>query len=147
VRRLCDESDAYTSPAADSSASTHSRTTTYSCANNSSPATSTGPVLHWSRGWVRSPLLFGRVVWRERIQLQRLRWQLVRRLFSGTNTSYTSGSGSDTGRQPESHSTGASAHAADRGTVLLGQHMRELRRGLVVQHGRECLHKLWRSLV
>jgi len=54
---------------------------------------------------VRSPLLFGRVVWRKRIQLQRLRWQLVRRLFSGTNTSYTSGS--DTGRQPESHSTGA----------------------------------------
>jgi len=104
MRRLCDESDAYTSPAADSSASAHSRAAAHSRANNRS---STGPVLHWSRGWMRCPLLFGRLVWRERIELQCLRWQLVRRLFTGSSTntcgepsSYTSGSGSDAERQP-----------------------------------------------
>jgi len=61
---------------------------------------------------VQCPLLFGRVVRRERIQLQGLRRQLVRWLFTDSSTttcgepnSYTSGS--DTSRQPESHSTGA----------------------------------------
>jgi len=112
VRRLCDESDAYTSPAADSSASAHSRAAPYSSANTSSAAADTAPVLHRTGRWVQCPLFFGRVVWRERIQLQGLRWQLVRRLFtdSSTNTcgepnSHTSGS--DTSRQSEPHSTGA----------------------------------------
>jgi len=55
---------------------------------------------------VQCPLLFGRVVRRERVQLRGLRWELVRRLFadaSGTNTrgephSYTSGSGASGSR-------------------------------------------------
>jgi len=112
VHRFCDEPGTYTSPSADSSASAHSRAAAYSSANTSSAAADTAPVLHWSRRWVQCPLLFGRVVWRERIQLQGLRRQLVRRLFTDSSTnacgepnSYTSGS--DTGRQPDSHSTGA----------------------------------------
>jgi len=102
MHRLRDESDAYTSPAADSSASAHSRAAAHSRANTRS---STAPVLHWSRGWMRCPLLFGRLVWRERIELQCLRRHLVRRLFTGSSTntcsepnSYTSGS--DAERQP-----------------------------------------------
>jgi len=84
-----------------SGTSANSCAAAYSSANASPAAANTGPVLHWPGKWVHCPLLFGRVVWRERIQLQCLRWELVRRLFtdaSCTNTcgepkSYTSSSG------------------------------------------------------
>jgi len=42
-----------------------------------SDASSTSPVLHWSRRRVQRPLLYGRVVRRERIQLLGLRRRLV----------------------------------------------------------------------
>merc|ERR1719221_1283793 len=75
---------------------------------NSSPGPA--PVLHWSRRRVQRPLLYGRVVRRERVQLQCLRWELVRGLFadaSCTNTcgeskSYTSSSGTSSSSRPKS---------------------------------------------
>jgi len=93
--------NASTDPCAtNASASTDPGATTYSSANTSPAAANTGPVLHWSGRGMHCPLLFGRVVRRERIQLLGLRRELVWWLFadaSSTNTrsepnSYTSGS-------------------------------------------------------
>jgi len=87
-------------PAADPSAHTSpdSGATAYSSANTSP---GTAPVLHWSRSGVRCPLLFGRVVRRERVQLRGLRWELVRRLFAGASSTNTRG-------EPKSYTSGAS---------------------------------------
>jgi len=88
--------DANANASANASTS-HSGTSTNSCAaahssaNASPAAANTGPVLHWPGKWMHCALLFGRVVRRERIQLRCLRWQLVRRLFTGASSTNTCG--------------------------------------------------------
>jgi len=98
------------------------------------PATAnTRPVLHWSRRGVRCPLLFGRVVRRERIQLRGLRWELVRRLFADASSTNTRG-------EPNSYTSGSDASGSRPKCVLLrsGMH-RQLRCRRVVRWGREQL--------
>jgi len=97
-------------PAHDSSAD--SSTSANSAANTSPAAANTGTVLHWSRIRVRCPLLFGWVVWRERIKLCGLRWQLVRRLF-------TDASSTNTCREPNSYTSGSDASGSRSKSVLL----------------------------
>jgi len=58
------------------------------------------------------PLLFGRVVRRERIQLLGLRWELVRRLFTGASSTNTCG-------EPNSYTTGSDASSSRPKCVLL----------------------------
>merc|ERR1719350_631658 len=104
----------HTSAAADSSANAgpHSGTdpsatdpSADACATDTSTdACATGPVLHWSRRGVQCPLLFGRVVWHERIQLRGLRWQLVRRLFTDASSTNTGEPNSDTSSSDASSS-------------------------------------------
>jgi len=112
---------------ADSSAD--SRTANSSA--NTSPGTA--PVLHWSRRGVHCPLLFGRVVRRERIQLLGLCWELVRRLFADASSTNTRG-------EPKSYTSGSGASGSRPKCVLLrpGMH-RQLRCRRVVRWGREQL--------
>jgi len=107
--------------AANASACADPRATAYSSANTSPAAASTGPVLHWSRRGVQCPLLFGRVVRLERVQLLGLRWELVRRLFADASSTNTRG-------EPNSYTSGSDASGSRPKCVLLrpGMH-RQLR--------------------
>jgi len=100
-------------------------------------------VLLWC--WLHRQLCYDRVVRWERECLLWLWWGVVRASPSSHTGSHNAGSHNAGAHAAGAHASGA--HTADRGTVLLGQHLRELCRGLVVQHRCECLHKLWRSLV
>jgi len=82
------------------------RAAAYSSANTSPAAANTSPVLHWSRRGVRCPLLFGRVVWRERIQLLGLRWELVWWLFADASST-------DARREPNSCTSGSDDSGSD----------------------------------
>jgi len=82
------------------------RASAYSSANTSPATANTSPVLHWSRRGVRCPLLFGRVVWRERIQLLGLRWELVWWLFADASST-------DARREPNSCTSGSDDSGSD----------------------------------
>jgi len=120
----------------------HNSSADNGCTDSSTAAaTSTGPVLHWSRWRVQCPLLFGRVVRRERIQLRGLRWQLVRRLF-------TDASSTNTCREPNSYTSGSDASSSRPRSVLLRSRVhRQLRCRWMVRWERGQLCWLRRRLV
>jgi len=133
------DADSSSTPSTDSDANSHSTdssTSANSAANTSPAAANTGPVLHWWWWRVQCPLLLGRMVWLERIQLRGMRWALVRRPF-------TDASSTNTCREPNSYTSSSDASSFRPKSVLLrpGVH-RQLRCRWMVRWGRGQLCRL-----